>query len=312
MPSEVKKTLSASRVTTVPFELFSDSQTCSEGAAVGQLLPASDTIWRPVHPKTAASVEPPQGAGRIPTDRGIRYSQGSPRPEIALPDPTPIPSDRPLAVFCDFDGTFSVQDVGSTLAQREMAAKRKRLWDRFEQGEFTPWTYAAALFDGFDFSEKKLDAFLETIDLDPGAEAMLAWCEAHAVPFKILSDGFDWNLDRLQAMNNVQFEYRANHLEFEGSLWRVASGGRNESCGCGTGSCKRTLIGEYRDANPDAFCVHIGNGRVSDLCGALAADLAFAKDTLAPALEEKNHPYRAFDTLHDVLAVLDAAGISNS
>lgn len=217
-----------------------------------------------------------------------------------------IPADRPLAVFCDFDGTFSVQDVGSTLAQREMPEKRQRLWARFEQGEFTPWTYAAALFDGFAFSEKKLEAFLETIDLDPGAQAMLAWCADRSVPFKILSDGFDWNLERLQTMKGVRFEYRANHLEYEGDLWRVAPGGRNESCGCGTGTCKRAQIGAYRATNKDAFCVHIGNGRVSDLCGALAADLAFAKDTLAPALEEKKHPYVAFDTLHDVLAVLSA------
>lgn len=219
-----------------------------------------------------------------------------------------IPSDRPLAVFCDFDGTFSVQDVGSTLAQREMAEKRKRLWSRFEAGEFTPWTYAAALFDGFDFSEKKLGAFLETIDLDPGAEAMLAWCEAHSVPFQILSDGFDWNLERLQTLNSVRFSYRANHLEYEGSLWRVSPGGQNAECGCGTGSCKRTLIGAYRDAHPNAFCVHIGNGRVSDLCGALAADLAFAKDTLAPALDEMNHPYVAFDTLHEVIEVFEGRG----
>jgi 2-hydroxy-3-keto-5-methylthiopentenyl-1-phosphate phosphatase len=225
---------------------------------------------------------------------------------LSKKDAPRIPADRPLAIFCDFDGTFSVQDVGSTLAQREMPEKRRRLWARFEQGEFTPWTYAAALFDGFDFSEKKLDEFLETIDLDPGAGAMLDWCARNAVPFKILSDGFDWNLERLQKMNHVRFEYRANHLEYEGNLWRVAPGGRNAACGCGTGSCKRTLIGAYRETSPNAFCVHVGNGRVSDLCGALAADLAFAKDTLAPALEEAGHPYMSFETLHDVLDALDA------
>ena len=72
----------------------------------------------------------------------------------------------------------------------------------------------------------------------------------------------------------------------------------------GTGSCKRGLIAVYREQIPNAYCVHIGNGRVSDLCGALEADLAFAKDTLVPALDELGHPYIRFDTLHDVLAVL--------
>jgi len=222
-----------------------------------------------------------------------------------------IPDDRPLAVFCDFDGTFSVQDVGSTLAQRLLPEKRKRLWQRFEQGEFTAWTYAVALLDGLEFSEKDLDGFLETIDLDPGARSLIEWCADQNVPFQILSDGFDWNLERLQAMNRVRFDYQANHLEYEGDRWRLAAGRPNDACGCGTGSCKRGLISAYREETPNAFCVHIGNGRVSDLCGALEADLAFAKDTLAPALDELGHAYVRFDSLHDVIATLSTRGASS-
>ncbi len=224
-------------------------------------------------------------------------------------NPAPsVPSDRPLAVFCDFDGTFSVQDVGSTLAQRLLPEKRERLWSRFEQGEFTAWSYAVALLDGLVLPEKDLESFLETIDLDPGARAMLDWCESEGVPFRVLSDGFDWNLERLQAIHGIRFEFSANHLEYRGDAWSISPGRPNESCGCGTGSCKRGLIALYRERHPDAFCVHVGNGRVSDLCGALEAELAFAKDTLAPALDERDHPYHRFETLHDVIAVLSARG----
>jgi 2-hydroxy-3-keto-5-methylthiopentenyl-1-phosphate phosphatase len=112
-------------------------------------------------------------------------------------------------------------------------------------------------------------------------------------------------------MNHIRFEYHANHLEYEGDRWRLASGRPSEQCGCGTGSCKRGLIASYREQTANAFCVHIGNGRVSDLCGALEADLAFAKDTLAPALDELDHPYMRFDTLHDVLAVFAERGRSS-
>ena len=59
-----------------------------------------------------------------------------------------------------------MQDVGSTLAQTRLPQKRKQLWKRFEQGEFTAWTYAVALLDRFEIPEKELDKFLETIDLD--------------------------------------------------------------------------------------------------------------------------------------------------
>lgn len=244
-------------------------------------------------PADALPTEPAQ----MPGDLVVKPSD--------VQDEIAIPSDRSLAVFCDFDGTFSVQDVGSTLAQERLPEKRAKLWDRFAKGEFTAWSYVMALLDGLELSEKELDRFLETIDLDPGARRMIEWCETEGVPFRILSDGLDWNLKRLQALNQVSFEFNANHLEYEGDTWRLAPGRPNEACGCGTGSCKRDLIATYRAENPGAFCVHIGNGRVSDLCGALEADLAFAKDTLAPAMDELGEDYVAFDTLHDVLAVLE-------
>jgi len=217
-----------------------------------------------------------------------------------------IPADRKLAVFCDFDGTFSVQDVGSTLARQRLAERRRALWARFEQGEFTAWTYAEALFGGFVLPREELARFLETIDLDPGAKALVEWCDRAAVPFEILSDGFDWNLDRLQAIHGVRFAYRANRLRYEGDVWRIEPGAPNPACDCGTGVCKRGLIAEHRRKHPDAFCVHVGNGRVSDRCGALEADLAFAKDTLADALRERGHPFVPFETLDDVRRSLEA------
>jgi 2,3-diketo-5-methylthio-1-phosphopentane phosphatase len=226
---------------------------------------------------------------------------------VSRSESNPIPSERPLAIFCDFDGTFSVQDVGSTLGQKLRPELRPVLWKRFEDGELTAWTYAVELLDGLVLPEKELEEFLETIDLDPGARAMLDWCEREGVPFRVLSDGFDWNLERLQTINQVSFAYDANHLEYEADTWRLSPGHPNPACGCGTGSCKRGLIQRYRAEHPDAFCINIGNGRVSDLCGALEADLAFAKDTLAPALEDLGGNYVAFESLNDVLAAVSGA-----
>lgn len=220
-------------------------------------------------------------------------------PVSEVSDPT-IPADRSLAVFCDFDGTFSVQDVGSTLARERLAERRRALWARFEKGEFTAWSYVVELFDGFELPKSELARFLETITLDPGARDLVAWCEAEAVPFEILSDGFDWNLERLQEIHGVRFAYRANRLAYEGDRWRIAPGAPNPDCDCGTGICKRALIAAHRRAHPDAYCVHIGNGRVSDRCGALEADLVFAKDTLVDVLRERGKPFVPFSNLVEV------------
>ena len=211
----------------------------------------------------------------------------------------------PLAVFCDFDGTLAVKDVGATIAQRYAAERRAALWKRLVGGELTPWAYNLELLDGLSLPEGELDDFLESVDLDPGARALLAWCQGEGVPFRILSDGFDRNLDRLQAITGVGFAYDANGLCYRDGAWSIRPGHPNEACGCGTGTCKRGRIEAYQRDHPGVATVHIGNGRVSDLCGAESADLVFAKDSLAAALEERGAKFHAFRTLNDVVTELE-------
>ncbi|HME73293.1 MAG TPA: HAD-IB family phosphatase [Myxococcota bacterium] len=217
-----------------------------------------------------------------------------------------LPTAPALAVFCDFDGTFAVQDVGSTLAKRHAAERRPAQLARLARGEITAWEYNLEILDRLPLSKAATDDFLETIELDPGAKPLLAFCDAHGLPFRILSDGFDYNLDRLRERHGVRFAYDANRLRFENDTWRIEASLRNPNCGCGTGNCKRARIDAYRAGHPGSRIVHIGNGRVSDLCGALAADIAFAKGSLAEALAENKAPFERFETLHDVVASLEA------
>jgi 2,3-diketo-5-methylthio-1-phosphopentane phosphatase len=210
-----------------------------------------------------------------------------------------------LAVFCDYDGTFALQDVGATLARRYAGERREALWERLRSGEFNAWSYNMELLDGLPLSEEKLDAFLRTVEPDPGAHRLVAWCEEHAIPFRILSDGFDRNLDRLQELHGVRFAYDANRLWYENGVWRIAPGHPDPECSCGTGTCKRSRIREFRGVHHGAVVVHVGNGRVSDLCAAQAADVVFAKDTLAEELDRQGVAYEPFETLHDVVEGLE-------
>jgi alpha-galactosidase len=210
-----------------------------------------------------------------------------------------------LGVFCDFDGTFSVQDVGATLAKIHAAERRPLVWARFERGEITAWQYNLEILDRLALPEAELEAFLRTIELDPGAIPLVDWCRAREIPFRVLSDGFDYNLNRLQVQHGVDFAYDANHLRYEDGRWRIRGAHPNPACGCGTGTCKRGRIEEFRAAHPGAQLVHIGNGRVSDLCGALAADVAFAKDSLAGELAQRGVGFEPFETLLDVIPRLE-------
>jgi len=210
-----------------------------------------------------------------------------------------------LAVFCDFDGTFAQQDVGSTLARTHLPERRAELWKRYEKGEIRAWQYNELLLGGFRLPEETLEAFLRSVELDPGAAELVAWCESRGVPFRVLSDGFDRNLDRIQELRGLRFAYDANRLWYEGGAWRIAPGHPDPSCPCGTGTCKRGRIQAFRAAHPGALLVHVGDGRVSDLCGALAADRVFAKHTLAEELAARGVGFEPFRDLRDVLAGLE-------
>jgi len=158
----------------------------------------------------------------------------------------------------------------------------------------------AELFDGFDLPESERLAFLDAIEIDPGAPRLVELCREKGWHFEVLSDGFDVNIDHLRARFGVDFDYRSNHLEIGPAGWKLSPGGRPTDCACGTGTCKRRVIEAFREASPDAIVVHVGNGRVSDLCGALEADWAFAKDTLAPALDAAGRAHLRFADLHEV------------
>lgn len=209
-----------------------------------------------------------------------------------------------LAVFCDFDGTFAVQDVGSTIARRYAGERRAALWERLERGDLSPWAYNMELLDGLALPEEQLEAFLRSVELDPGARSLVAWCEEHAVPFRVLSDGFDRNLDRIQLLHGVRFAYDANHLWYEGGAWRIAAGHPDPRCSCGTGTCKLSRIRAFRASHPGTNIVHVGNGRVSDLCACRGADVVFAKDSLAEELARQGVAFEPFETLHDVVTGL--------
>ena len=115
-------------------------------------------------------------------------------------------------------------------------------------------------------------------------------------------------MERLKQIHDVEFSYTANRLHYEAGCWQIAPGAPNPSCTCGTGVCKRTEIEAYRGQHPGAAIVHVGNGQVSDLCGAVAADIAFAKDTLAPALFARGEAYEPFEDLGDVISTLEKLG----
>lgn len=212
-----------------------------------------------------------------------------------------------LAVFCDFDGTLITSDVTIEIMRRYRADRLRDAWRAYHSGAQTIWEIVRDLADGLETPESELVGLLAPIELDPGGRALIDWCQERAVPFRVVSDGFDLCIERLLERFGIACPIDANHLQLRDDAWRLAPGAPDPACGCGCGVCKRSVLSAWRAAHPRALCVFIGNGRISDLCGAETADWVFAKDKLAEALDARGVAYQPFADLGEVAAALAGA-----
>ena len=273
---------------------------------LGDLHPAGSRRHSP-----AASAA--DGADEGGLARRSRGHVGCDRAAAELVRPTSVPERRmmPIAptIFLDFDGTITVRDA--TDAILEAFADRRWLdveeaWKSGRIGSRECLTLQLALVEA---DRRDVDALLDGIEVDAGFVTLVEWGVASGAPVHIVSDGFDYCIARILARPSLGFARYAHdirvvssHLEPDGRRWRASftsSGGR---CAHGCATCKPAAIEQLGVAgSPNVF---VGDG-LSDRYAAAAADMVFAKDTLAGYCLEQSIPHTPFTNLATVARRLD-------
>jgi len=141
----------------------------------------------------------------------------------------------------------------------------------------------------------QLDAFAATQSIDPAFAAFYRFARQSGIPLYVVSDGMDAYISRILAHHGFpEAPLRTNKLilSADGRL-QVEFPYYEHSCGhCA--NCKGYHVRHER--RPGETTVFIGDGK-SDLCGARAADIVFAKKQLIGLCEEENIaciPFRSF------------------
>jgi 2,3-diketo-5-methylthio-1-phosphopentane phosphatase len=199
-----------------------------------------------------------------------------------------------MRIICDFDGTITRQDTTDLVLERLADRRWALLQDAWLAGKLSGadcMTGQIALVGG---SQADLDAVLDSVQLDPGFAAFVAWCEAMNFPVSIVSDGVDRFIDRILTRAGLdQVTATANRLEGQPGAWRLELPWREAGCSAGSGVCKCAVSA----GGPPM--VYIGDGR-SDFCVSAKADILFAKGALADHCAALGRSYYPFDTFHDV------------
>jgi 2,3-diketo-5-methylthio-1-phosphopentane phosphatase len=215
-------------------------------------------------------------------------------------------------VFLDFDGTVAPSDVVDAILEAYAGKEWLDIEERWRTGRIGSRECLKAQMALVRASPKQVDALLDEVELDPGLLTLLETCRLHKLAVHIVSDGFDYCARRLLSTANAQVrrllegaELCASHLEPDGDdRWRVDFPFYQKLCAHGCATCKPAVM---RALNPaGTLAIFVGDG-LSDRYAIGAADVIFAKSTLADYCVEKNIAHVGYQDLADVAMRIDQA-----
>lgn len=207
-----------------------------------------------------------------------------------------------IKVFCDFDGTVTLQDVGNELFKD--VENFEGMNKMFIDGELTIYEYWHKLCYNLPKSTT-IDVIREQskkFEIDAYFKSFVDFCAKKSIKLYIVSDGFDIYIEEILRTNNINLPISSNKLTDTGTHLAPCFENASESCKCYSANCKRNFV--LNKSDEDTLKIYIGDG-YSDFCGAAHCDIIFAKKYLATYCNENNIPHYTYKTFFDVKQILE-------
>jgi 2,3-diketo-5-methylthio-1-phosphopentane phosphatase len=157
-------------------------------------------------------------------------------------------------------------------------------------------------------SMESVENIVDRQDIDPTFKDFVEFCQSRSIPFYVLSDGFDYYIQRILECNHLsEVRFISNRLVFQ----PVDGTGRftlipifpykDAECDC-CANCKRNHL--LTLSSEDDIIVYVGDG-YSDRCPSRYADIVFAKGSLIRYCREENVTFFEYRTFRDVIDRLE-------
>ena len=198
--------------------------------------------------------------------------------------------------FVDFDGTIVPYDVTDFLLERFADPAWQEIEAEWLAGRIGSRECMARQVALLRATPAQVHDAISQLRIDPGFADFVRKCEQNGVGATIVSDGFDFVIERVLRNAGLEVPFFANHLEPVGAdRWRVTFPTARSDCRALAGNCKCAFTEPYSSS----VKVVIGDGR-SDFCISGEADLVFAKGTLLDLCRSSGTPHYAFADFFDV------------
>lgn len=218
-----------------------------------------------------------------------------------------------LAIFCDFDGTITKDDVVDKLllkfsSNHALSQKYEEEWRR---GKISSKECLSNQVRTIEATERQVRDFLDEIEVENGFVDFARFLEKEEIPFIILSDGFDMFIKEILKKHRIaHYEVHSNRITNSDELWQLHFPHEGKVCKkCA--HCKRETIFRYRSLNKKA--VYIGDG-LSDTHAVEFVDMVFAKGELADYCRRKQIRFAGFKDFFEIKdslkKIIEGAGLA--
>ena len=210
-----------------------------------------------------------------------------------------------MQVFCDFDGTISIEDATDFVLDHLARPEWVQVEEDWKQGAIGSAECMQRQIPLIEADKKELDCVLDRITIDSGFIGFINFCQEKGMPVIIISDGVDYFIQKILARYHLQhLPVIANRLIMSGSnektRYQLVSPYSHSACASDAGVCKCRAL---EAAN--APCVYVGDGR-SDFCVSNKPDIVFAKGKLAAYCDKNNIDFTFYHQFTDVTKALRA------
>lgn len=199
-------------------------------------------------------------------------------------------------IFVDFDGTITKVDTCEAMVKAYASGKTEEINRLWEQKKLTTIECATEVFKLLNTDLKGIETLMDTIEIDEYFIDFISLCKEKGYEVYILSDGYDFNINRILTRYGINIPFYSNKLLYDKGF-QIDCPNYNSSCGkCGT--CKTNLI---KVLNPKEYdTIYIGDG-YSDTCAVSNSNIIFAKGSLYKFCIENNLNAILFDSFKDII-----------
>jgi 2-hydroxy-3-keto-5-methylthiopentenyl-1-phosphate phosphatase len=213
---------------------------------------------------------------------------------------------KPIVIFCDFDGTITMNDNIIAIMKHFQPEGWDEILQKAMNQAMTIQQAIGSMLGLLPSSAKEevIRFALDNMQIRPGFPELLSYCHMHKIQFLVTSGGIDFfvyptllplGIGAEQIFCN-ESDFSREHIIIK---WPHPC---DNQCDQGCGMCKATLIRSY---SPEQYTRILIGDSITDFAGAKQADIVFARSHLATECSKLQMPFYAYESFFEVMDQLN-------